>query len=54
MNPIVLAHTVRAEWLRIWSVRSSWTLAGVTALAVVGFGAMVGQSDPSDVTGSTA
>jgi len=51
----IFAHTIRAEWLRIWSVRSSWTLAGVTALAVIGFGAMAAQTDPASVTpGSTA
>jgi ABC-2 type transport system permease protein len=48
-------RAVRAESTRIWSVRSSWILAAITAAAVLLFGAMVGQSDPSDVTpGSTA
>lgn len=51
----VFADTTRAEWLRIWSVRSSWILAGITALAVIGFGAMAAQTDPASVTpGSTA
>ena len=38
----VLARTTRAEWSRIWSVRSSWIVAGVTALVVVVFGTIVG------------
>ncbi len=54
----VLVRAGRAEWLRIWSVRSSWILAGVMTVAVVGFGALVGFStsdDPSVATpGSTA
>ena len=53
----VLSHTCRAEWARIWSVRSSWVLAGVTALAVVGIGTIIGidiangpQSPPADAS----
>ena len=38
----VLARTCRAEWTRIWSVRSSWVLALVTAVAVVGIGTLIG------------
>lgn len=48
--------TARAEWGRIWSVRSSWLLVGVTAAVVLGVGTLVGSSsDPGEVTpGSTA
>jgi hypothetical protein len=54
----VLVHTGRAEWSRIWSVRSSWVLALVTTLAVVGIGTIIGSdgaADPSSVpTDATA
>jgi ABC-2 type transport system permease protein len=54
----VLARTGRAEWSRIWSVRSSWIFALVTAVAVVGIGAIIGADaadDPSSVSaGSSA
>lgn len=54
-QPGLLINTTSAEWRRIWSVRSSWILAGVTGCAVVGFGAMAAQTDPASVTpGSTA
>lgn len=49
---VVLARTGRAEWSRIWSVRSSWVLALVTAVAVVGLGTIIGldaAGDPSQV-----
>ena len=41
-TPTVLTHTSRAEWRRIWSVRSSWVLALVTAAAVLGIGTLIG------------
>lgn len=41
-TPVVLARTSRAEWGRIWSVRSSWVLALVTAAAVLGIGTLIG------------
>jgi len=52
----VLVRTAAAEWSRMWSVRSSWTFTLVTALVVVGFGAIIGaQTNPSSVdAGSTA
>ena len=55
-TPTTLARTSNAEWSRIWSVRSSWVLALLTALAVVGVGALIGHdtaddpSVPPDVT----
>jgi ABC-2 type transport system permease protein len=59
MSPaLVLARTGRAEWTRIWTVRSSWIFAFALAVVVVGFGAVIGNDaagDPSGVTpGSTA
>jgi hypothetical protein len=48
----VAARTGRAEWRRIWTVRSSWVLALVTAVVVVGIGTIVGHdaaNDPSTV-----
>ena len=38
----VLSRTCRAEWGRIWTVRSSWVLALVSAVAVVGLGVLIG------------
>lgn len=51
-----LVRTSRAEWGRIWSVRSSWVLAGATSLVVVAFGTLLGaNTDPATVeAGSTA
>ncbi|MDT0183559.1 hypothetical protein Q9S36_25550 [Microbacterium sp. ARD31] len=59
MSPaLALARTGRAEWSRIWTVRSSWIFAVALAVVVVGFGAVIGHDaagDPSGVTpGSTA
>ena len=56
-TPTVLARTSHAEWGRIWSVRSSWVLALVTAVAVVGIGTLIGidvsngpNTPPADAT----
>ncbi len=49
-----LTRTGRAEWSRIWSVRSSWVLALVTTVTVVGIGTIIGSdsaADPSSVPG---
>ena len=55
---VVLARTGRAEWSRIWTVRSSWMFAAATAVAVLGIGTLIGADaaeDPSGVSaGSTA
>ena len=40
--PAIVARTARAEWARLWSVRSTWFLAGAVTLAVVGLGAVAG------------
>lgn len=57
MSATVLARAGRAEWSRIWSVRSSWVFLCVMALAVVGLGVLVGidvandpESAPADAT----
>ncbi len=42
MSATVLARASRAEWSRIWSVRSSWAFAGLIGLAVVGLGVIAG------------
>lgn len=53
----LLAATGRAEWSRVWSVRSSWVLVLVTATAVLGLAALIGidvsgepGAVPSDAT----
>ena len=38
----LLARTAHAEWLRVRTVRSSWLLAGTTALAVLGIATLIG------------
>lgn len=53
-GPAVLARTGLAEWARIWSVRSSWVLAGVTAVAVVGLGVVIGLDAADDPSGVPA
>lgn len=47
-TPAALARTGNAEWSRIWSVRSSWVLALLTAVAVVGVGALIGHDVADD------
>lgn len=42
MTATILARTCRAEWSRMWTVRSSWLLAAATTIAVVGLGALIG------------
>ncbi len=50
----VLARTGGAEWTRIWSLRSSWVFALVTAVAVVGLGAIIGSDGADDPSGPPA
>jgi hypothetical protein len=55
MSTAALAiRTGRAEWTRVWSVRSSWVVAAVTALAVVGLGVTIGLDAANDVSGAPA
>jgi len=53
----VLWRASRAEWSRIWSVRSSWVFLCLIVLAVIGLGVLVGidvannpESAPADAT----
>jgi hypothetical protein len=50
-TPAVLTRTGRAEWNRIWSVRSSWIFALGTAAAVLGLGTVVGLDAAGDPSG---
>jgi hypothetical protein len=49
-----LAAAARAEWTRIWSVRSSWALVLITAFAVVGLGVVIGLDASGDSSGPPA
>ena len=40
--PAVVTRTARAEWARLWSVRSTWFLAAAVTVGVVGLGAVAG------------
>ena len=51
MSVATLAHSSRAEWSRIWSVRSSWILVAVTAAAVLGIGTLIGLDAANDPAG---
>ena len=51
MSVATLAHSSRAEWSRIWSVRSSWILLAATAAAVLGIGALIGVDAAHDPSG---
>lgn len=58
MNAGLLARSGRAEWSRIWSVRSSWFFTVALAVVVVGLGTLVGADIGDDAAaaadGSTA
>ncbi|WP_153393676.1 hypothetical protein [Ornithinicoccus halotolerans] len=47
----VLTRTGRAEWGRIWSVRSSWAFVGAITVAVVGVGTLMGYDASGDPAG---
>ncbi|MEU4427635.1 hypothetical protein AB0F81_44015 [Actinoplanes sp. NPDC024001] len=51
---VVIARTGRAEWARIWSVRSSWLFVLATAVAVLGIGAIAGTDASAPPPGATA
>jgi ABC-2 type transport system permease protein len=40
--PVVLGRTVRAEWARLWTVRSTWLFVLVATLGVAGISLLVG------------
>lgn len=42
-TPVVLSRTLRAEWTRLWTVRSTWLFAVVATLGVVGISLLVGS-----------
>jgi ABC-2 type transport system permease protein len=39
----VLARTCRAEWTRLWTVRTTWWFAAAAAVAMVGLGLVAGN-----------
>ena len=51
---VVLGRTIRAEWLRLWTVRSSWLFVAVAVLGVTGISLLAGgdarggQTDPGE------
>lgn len=45
----ILVRTIRAEWARLWTLRSTWILAVALAIGVVGICLLVARS--SDPTG---
>jgi hypothetical protein len=47
----IVVRTSRAEWSRIWSVRSSWVLTLAVTVVVVGFGAVIGLDVADDASG---
>lgn len=51
MSATVLVRASRAEWSRIWSVRSSWAFVGFISLAVVGLGIIAGIDIANSPTG---
>ncbi len=53
-TPATLARTGRAEWSRIWSVRSCWVIALATSVAVLGLGSIVGLDAAGDPSGPPA
>lgn len=44
----LLLRACRAEWLRLWSVRSTWGLTCLTAFAMVGIGVMSTSGEAPD------
>ncbi|GGO68633.1 hypothetical protein [Nocardioides deserti] len=54
MSARSLRCTAAAEWSRIWTVRSSWLLAGVTALVVLSISILVGLEAADDPAGVPA
>lgn len=51
MSGTALVRNGRAEWTRIWSVRSSWILVLTTAAAVLGIGTVIGLDTAHDAAG---
>lgn len=51
MSALVLARTSRAEWTRIWTLRSTWWLVLATAVLVLGVGALIGAETTGEAGG---
>jgi len=50
----LLARTSRAEWARIWSVRSSWAFVAAIGFVVLGLGTILGLDAADDPTVAAA
>jgi hypothetical protein len=50
----VLVRTARAEWSRLWTVRSTWFLVVAVSLAVVGLGALAGVDTANGIGAFTS
>ena len=49
VRPLAVAgRTVRAEWTRLWTVRTSWWCLLATAVGIVGMAALLGMDVASD------
>ena len=48
----VLARTCRAEWTRLWTVRSTWLFLAAGAVVMIGIAAAAGAGSASDPTAS--
>lgn len=55
--PVLMARTCRAEWSRLWTVRSTWWFALATAVTVLSLGVVLGldvQSEPESMPAGSA
>ncbi len=53
----LFARSCAAEWLRLWTVKSSWWFLGAATLVTVGLGTLLGfeaAADPADSQGEPA
>jgi hypothetical protein len=51
---VTFARVIHSEWTKIWSLRSTWLVLGVTALLTVGFAGAIGwatRNEPAPTTG---
>ncbi|MCF2533240.1 ABC transporter permease [Yinghuangia soli] len=49
VGPAEFRHALRAEWIKLWSVRSTWWCLGTAAVLVPVFGVLAAASaDPAD------
>lgn len=47
---VALTRTCRAEWARLWTVRTTWWFAAVTSVAALGLGVLLGTDAASGPT----